>query len=226
MIVKTQGIVLNHINYGERSIIVKWYAKDHGYQGSVINGVRKAKPLRGMGMGYFQPFTVLDMVVYMKPSRNLNRISEFKSILTWYAEDIKRQSILLFLAEVINKLLRTEHTENTALFNYLLKGLYHFKTAQSVENFHLQYLLKMTSYLGITVLSGMKLFENMNIMASQNDIEDIIDQLLEVPFENKVTASGSLRFRVLEVLMYYFQYHVPGFGEIHSLKVLRQIFQE
>ena len=223
MIVKTQGIVLNHIDYGDRSIIVKLYTKEYGYQGFVVNSVRSAKSRQGMA--YFQPFTVLDMVIYMKPSRDLHRISEFKPILSWYADDIRRQSVLLFLAEVINKLLRNEHTENKALFNYLLTGLEHFKSSSSIENFHLLFLLKMTSHLGITVLSGGGLFENMNKISDQQDIENIVDQMLEAPFENTIEASGDLRFRTLEVLMHYFQHHVPGFGQIHSLKVLRQIFQ-
>jgi len=223
MIVKTQGIVLSHVDFGERSVIVKLYTKDYGYQGFVVNGVRSAKSRQGMA--YFQPFTVLDMVMYMKPSRDLHRISEFKSIVSWYAEDIKRQTIILFLAEVVNKLLRNEHTENPSLFNYLMEGIQHYKSSESVENFHLIFLLQMTSYLGITVLSGGELFENMDKVADQQDIENLIDQLLDSSLQNTIEASGDLRFRSLEVLMHYFQHHVPGFGQVHSLKVLQQIFR-
>ena len=75
------------------------------------------------------------------------------------------------------------------------------------------------------MLSGGELFENMNKVADQQDIEGLINQLLNVSFENKVEANGDLRYRTLEVLIHYFQHHVPGFGEVHSLKVLRQIFR-
>ncbi|MCP4460233.1 MAG: DNA repair protein RecO [Cytophagales bacterium] len=223
MIVKTRGIVLNHIDYRESSIIVKIYTENYGYQGFVVNSVRSAKSRQGMA--YFQPFTVLDMVLYMKSSRDLNRISEFKPLLHWYAEDIKRQSILLFLAEVANKLLRNEHSENKELFNYLLVGLQNFKSSRSVDNFHLIFLLQMTPLLGITVLSGEELFENMNKVADQLDINGLVDQLLYSPFDNQVETTGDLRYRVLEMLINYFQHHIPGFGEVHSLKVLQQIFR-
>lgn len=223
MIVKTQGIVLNHIDYGDRSIIVKLYTKDYGYQGFVVNSIRSAKSRQSMA--YFQPFTLLDLVIYMKPSRDLHRISEFKPILSWYAEGIKHQSVLLFLAEVMNKLLRNEHTENKELFNYLYTGLKHFRSSSSIENFHLLFLLKTTSYLGITVLSGEGLFKSMNKLSDQKDIKNMVNQLLDASFDDPIEASGDLRFRTLGVLMRYFQHHVPGFGQIHSLKVLQQIFQ-
>jgi len=223
MIVKTQGIVLSHVDYGERSIIVKLYTKDHGYLGFVVNGVRSAKSRQGMA--YFQPFTVLDLVIYMKPSRDLHRISEFKPVLSWSGEDIKKLSVLLFLAEVVNKLLRNEHIENSALFGYLIKGIFHYKSSKRTENFHLLFLLQMAPFLGIDVLSGEELFENMNQIADQQDIERLIDQLLDAPLQNTIETSGNLRFRSLEVLTHYFQHHVPGFGQVHSLKVLQQIFR-
>ena len=222
MIEKTRGIVLNHIDYSERSIIVKMYTEHYGYQGFVVNSVRSAKSRQGMA--YFQPFTVLDMVIYMKPSRDLNRISEFKPLLNWNGNDVKTQSILLFLSEVVNKLLRNEHAENQGLFNYIFDSLQNFKSS-SAENFHLLFLLQITSHLGITILSGAEIFENMNQVVDQQEIENLIDELLEVPSDNNIMASGSLRFRVLEVFMNYFQHHVPGFGEVQSLKVLRQIFR-
>ncbi len=223
MIVKTQGIVLKHIDYKESSIIVNVFTKDFGYQGYVVNSVRSAKPKQGMA--YFQPFTVLDMVTYMKPSRDLHRISEFRPLLTWQSEDIIRQSVLLFLAEVTNKLVRNEQTDNSVLFDFIINGLRHLKSSQSSQDFHLYFLLNVAPYIGISVLSGTELFKNMNKIDDQKDVVELIDQLLAGSYDTKIVTSGELRFRVLEVLIGYFQHHVPGFGEVHSLKVLRQIFR-
>lgn len=223
MIVKTQGLVLNHIDHRETSIIVNLFTKDFGYQGYVVNSVRSAKSKQGMA--YFQPFTVLDMVTYMKPNRDLHRISEFKPIMTWSSQDVRQQSVLLFLAEVLNKLLRNEQSKNPVLFNYLLDSLRHLKSLSDIENFHLVFLLKMTPYLGITIISGEELFENMNQISDQADLENMVNKLLDDPFNKNITANGDLRFRVLEALMLYFRHHVSGFGEVLSLKVLRQIFR-
>ena len=223
MIVKTEGLVLNHIDHRETSIIAKLFTKDFGYQGYVVNSVRSIKSKQGMA--YFQPFTVLEMITYMKPNRGLHRISEFKPIITWSSQDVRQQSVLLFLAEVLNKLLRNEQGDNVDIFDYLLDSLRHLKSLSSIDNFHLVFLLKLTPYLGITVISGEELFENMNQISHQADLEQLVNELLHNPFDKNIQANGDLRFRVLEALMLYFRHHVSGFGNVLSLKVLRQIFR-
>ena len=223
MIVKTQGLVLNHIDHRETSIIVKLFTKNFGYQGYVVNSVRSAKSKQGMA--YFQPLTILDMVTYMKPNRDLYRISEFKPVMIWNSQDVKKQSVLLFLTEILNKLLRNEQSENIELFDYLLDSLRHLKSLSSIENFHLVFLLKMTPYLGITINSGEELFRNMNLISDQVGLEGMVNELLNDPFSRTIQANGDLRFSVLEALMLYFRHHVSGFGDVLSLKVLRQIFR-
>jgi DNA repair protein RecO (recombination protein O) len=223
MITKTRGIVLNHIPYGETSIIARIYTEQFGYQGFIVNSIRSSKSKHSMA--YFQPFTLLDLVVYWKNTREIQRISEYKSIVNWHADDIIKQTVLLFLGEVVDKLLRNEHTDNPALFGYVNDALLQFKQTKSMENFHLLFLLKLTDHLGIAIGSGSDLFENMNQVMRHDEIERLIDNLLNSEFEDIVESSGDLRYQSLSCLMEYFNHHVPGFGEVRSLKVLKQIFR-
>jgi len=223
MIAKTQGVVLGHIPYGESSIIAHIYTANHGYQAFIVHSVRSKKSKHSMA--YFQPFTFLDLVIYWKSSRDIQRISEYKSQMNWHTDDIKKQTVLLFLGEVVEKLLRNEHTEHPALYSFLRDSLTYFKSAPSIENFHLQFLLQLSHHLGIDISSGAELFENMNKVADRQDVESLINALLAADFADKIHASGDLRFQSLEYLMHYFHHHVPGFGEVKSLKVLKQIFR-
>ncbi len=223
MITKTRGIVLSHISYGESSIIAKIYTEEYGYQGFIVNSVRSAKSRQGMA--YFQPFTFLDLVIYMKTTRDLQRISEFKPVVSWYADSIKKQTILLFLAEVLDKLLRNEHESQPSLFRFLETGLSYFKQAENVSNFHLQFLLKLSNHLGLDVMSGQELFQNMNKVTDQAELESLINALLSAEYDQSIDASGELRFNALEALIEFYRHHVPGFGQVQSLKVLRQIFR-
>ena len=223
MISKTRGIVLNHIPYGETSIIARIFTEHYGYQGFIVNSVRSSKSKHSMA--YFQPFTLLELVVYWKNTRELQRISEYKSIVNWHADDIRKQTVLLFLGEVVDKLLRNEHTDNPILFGFVNDAILHFKTSKSIENFHLHFLLKMTSHLGIGLSTGRELFENMDQVMRHEEIEDLIDRLMECELTEIVESSGDLRYQALSCLMEYFNHHVPGFGEVRSLKVLKQIFR-
>ncbi|MEQ9231997.1 MAG: DNA repair protein RecO [Cyclobacteriaceae bacterium] len=223
MITKTKGIVLSHIPYGETSIIAKIYTEEFGYQGFIVNSVRSSKSKQGMA--YFQPFTFLDLVIYMKSTRDLQRISEFKPIMSWYADSIKKQTILLFLAEVLDKLLRNEHESQPSLFRFLEAGLTFFKQAELVSNFHLQFLLKLSNHLGLDVMSGHELFQNMNRVTDQAELEALINALIAADFSDSIDSSGELRFHASEALIQFYHHHVPGFGQVQSLKVLRQIFR-
>jgi DNA repair protein RecO (recombination protein O) len=223
MINKTQGIVLNHIPYGESSIIARIYTQHYGYQGFIVNNVRSSRSKQSIA--YFQPFTLLDLVVYWKNTRDIQRISEYKSLVNWHADDIRKQAVLLFLGEVLDKLLRNEHTENPSLYSFVNDSIQYFKKANSTENFHLSFLLKLTEHLGITIGSGSDLFENMDQVMRHDEMERLINELLANEYDGEVEASGDLRFQSLGSLMEYFRHHVPGFGEVKSLKVLKQIFR-
>lgn len=223
MIKKTQGIVLSHIPFKETSIIARIYTRDFGYQAYIVNSIRSARSKQGLG--FFQPFTQLDLVVYMKENRDLHRLSEYHSIGLVSNHSLIKQTVLLFLAEVVEKLLRNDHSENTELFDFVRSSLDTYYSHESLPNFHLQFLLHMTPYLGLSAISGSELFENMNRVSGHQEIESFIEQLIHADLKDNIDASGDLRRRALDSLIQYFQHHLDGFGRIHSLKVLSQIFR-
>ena len=64
MLVKTRGIVLNHIKYGETSIVVHIYTEELGRQSYIVNSVRTPKKKNLLAL--LQPLTLLDLEVYHK----------------------------------------------------------------------------------------------------------------------------------------------------------------
>ena len=223
MIQKTHGIVLSHIPYGETSIIARIYTREFGYQGFIVNSVRSAKSRKRLG--FFEPFTLLDLVVYMKSTRDLQRVSEFYGLNIHQNLNISKQTVLLFLAEVMDKLLRNDHTENQRLYEFITSYLEVFYTSEFLPNFHVHFLLHLTPHLGLSAISGQELFSNMNRISGHQDIEDFIEKLIHTEIQETIAASGELRTQALETLVQYFQHHLDGFGKVNSLKVLSQIFR-
>ena len=103
MLYKTQGIVLNYIKYRETSIIVRIYTESFGLASYIINGVRSKKARHKIA--FFQPLTLLDMVVYHKRNAKLNRVSELKckEPLMDLPTNIKKSSIAIFITEILIK---------------------------------------------------------------------------------------------------------------------------
>lgn len=223
MIGKTQGIVLGYIPYGETSIITRIYTNKYGYQSFLVNSIRSSRSKQSIA--YFQPFTLLDLVIYFNPNRDLQRISEYKAMSSDYAVDIKKQTVLLFLAEVTDKLLRGEEEENQSLFSFIREGILFFKREKYYPNFHIQFLLKLTPYLGLAVISGKSIYQNMNRVSDFEEIEAYLESLITTEYDIENEVNGDVRKQALGAIIQYFQHHIDGFGQVQSLKVLAQIFR-
>lgn len=222
MITKTQGVVIGYIPYGESSIIARIYTLHHGYMSFIVNSVRSSRSRQSIA--YFQPFTFLDLVIYFNSNRDLHRISEYKPSNSGFSVDIKKQTIMLFLAEILDKILRGEKEQNTSLYTFLKESFIYFKSQPYQPNFHIQFLLKLTPFIGLSILSGSSIYKNMDKVSDHSELESYLESLIHSEYDSMNTVNGETRRNALEVIIQYFQHHIDGFGKVQSLKVLTQIF--
>jgi DNA repair protein RecO (recombination protein O) len=235
VLVKTRGIVLNFIKYRETSIITRIYTEELGLQSYMVNSVRQ----KAGRIALFQPFTLLDMVVYTSQRGGITRISEYKCDYPFSSipYDIRKSSILLFLSEILSHTIREEE-ENRPLFEFLYQSIRHFdQQEQGFENFHLQFLLQLSSFLGFGATSGAEITSqvafsgNITTMDSRPAIihfqmyEALFDQLLHHPGQAAV-PNGKVRRELLQIIIKYYQLHVEKLGEIRSLQVLSEVLSE
>ena len=125
MLIKTRGIVLNFMKFRETSIIARVYTEQLGVQSYIVNSVRTKG--KGSRIALFQPFTLLDMVVYTSPKGGLTRISEYKCAHPFISIpfDIRKSSMVLFLSEVVARTVKEEE-ENQPLFQFLYQAILAF----------------------------------------------------------------------------------------------------
>lgn len=235
MLVKTRGIVLNFIKFRESSIIVRIYTEELGLQSYIVNSVRKKGTASRIAL--FQPFTLLDMVVY--PGKGgLTRISEYKCShqFSTVPYDIRKSSILLFLSEVVSRTVREEE-ENRPLFDFLHNAILAFDQMEAgFENFHLVFLLHLAGYLGFGVSSAEEVISQVafetggsavlgNSLMQLQPLEPYLQELLRRN-ESARLPNGKVRRELLHLLVKYFQLHVDNLGEIKSLPVLSEVLSE
>lgn len=237
MLVKTRGIVLNYIKFRESSIIAKVYTEQLGIQSYIVNGVRKKGS--GSRIALFQPFTLLDMVVYTSSRGGLTRISEYKCAHPFHTIpfDIRKSSMLLFLSEIVSKTVKEEE-ENQPLFNFLYNSIVFFdEQEEHFENFHLVFLLQLSHHLGFGPSSGAEIVEQVAFSGSAQSAtaaptvlaiqahEAYFDQLLNSSGSVAIT-NGRVRRELLAILIRYYQLHVDRLGEIKSLAILSEVLAE
>jgi DNA repair protein RecO (recombination protein O) len=228
MLHKTRGIVLSHIRYRETSIIVKVYTEALGLQSYIVNGVRSSGNARSGGsrMALYQPLTLLDMVVYYQDKANLQRIKEIKCSEPFMQlpMDFQKTGIALFLTEMLSKAMKGEES-NPQLFQFLHSSIHMLDTQQAgIQNFHLQFLLKLSRYLGFATPTADDFLEEVDpyISADATDRE-AVERLLQEPYGSPIPMNGERRRHVLQLILQFYRLHVADFGELKSLPVLQEM---
>ena len=140
MLVETKALVLHSIKYKDSSLIAHCYTETLGIQSFMLKGILSAKKGK-IRKANFQPLTLLKLQFKRKNIGGLNFIKElrveqpYQSIYT----SIEKNTIVLFLSEVLYKSLREEES-NPLLFEYLENAVLWLDSHDTVANFHLLFL--------------------------------------------------------------------------------------
>lgn len=240
MLVKTSGIVLHQIKYTDSSIIAHIYTELGGRQSFIIQGIRSKSS--GSKINLLQPLYILEMEVYSRAGRELQKVKEIRSKVT--LTDIPfnpfKTSIALFLAELLYKVLR-ENEANPNLFRFLENSIEMLDIIEKgVVNFHLLFMLQLTKHLGFYPENNFnekkRIFDLQNgyfieipplhpyILSSEHSIK--LNEILAANIQNLelIQIDNALRSQLLDKILLYYSLHIGGMDKFHSLEVLREVF--
>ncbi|MBL7832947.1 MAG: DNA repair protein RecO [Cyclobacteriaceae bacterium] len=220
MLHKTRGIVFRFTKYGESSIIVTIFTELFGIQTYIVNGIR-SKNSKGK-IALFQPLTLLDLVVYYKENANIKRIKEVKCAHQYQAltTDIRKSIIAIFISEMLNKTVKDE-THAQEIFEFLFHALMLLDHQQnSVENFHLVFLIKLSRFLGF---GAHQADEILGARMLDSEEEAILKNLLQADFTEQIVMTNVQRRNLLEAILRFYTLHIESLGEIKSVQVLRDV---
>ena len=240
---KTKGVVLRSVKYGETSLIITIFTEVFGVQSYLVNGVR-ASSKKGSGRAnLFQPAAILDLVVYHNELRNLHRIKEFKwdHLYHHIFSDIKKNAVASFMVEMLTKCLKQPET-NEVLFQFVEDAFLHLDTSSETvtANFPLFFALHLASFFGFRISDEyslknhfLDLQEGMFVSERPGHphfLEDkqaaVTSQILKVlqPAElEQIKLNHDFRRNLLYAYETYYSFHVPDFGTMRTLPVLREI---
>jgi len=237
MIEATKAIVINTIKYGDTSLIATCYTENCGVKSYMLKGVLKAKKAK-IKTAYFQPLMQLSLTANHNNKGVLNSIRDvevvhfYNSIYT----NIKKQTISLFLAEILHHSIKEEE-QNNSLYKYLETSFLWLDTHDDIANFHLLFLLNLTKFLGFypeindvsksyfNLLEGNFTSNNKPSSVSGEKLNQF-KKLLGINFDvlDRVDFNASNRQAVLSILIQYFELHLSGFKKPKSLNILKAVF--
>lgn len=239
MIAATQGIVLRRIKYGESSKIVHIYTEDFGKLSFMIHG---SKSKKNPTERYLQPMYALDMQVYFKESREVQKVKEINLNPPWknIPFDFKKTALSQFMAETVNKTLR-EGEPDKDLFGFL-KNITTFldETDMPTANFAPLFMVKYSRFLGLQINNNFS--ESRSVLDMQAgkfitghpihkhfahpETARLIHEMLNSPITamHLLNTKKENRNHIISLFIDYFNFHLNKPGKINSVSILSEVF--
>ena len=239
MVIKTRGILLRTVKYSETSVIADIYTEGAGLRTYIISGVRTQRSK--VAMGLLQIASLVDIVAYNAEGK-LNRIKEIHAahVYATLPFDIRKSSIALFMAEVARRTIR-ESEENAELFAFLF-DIFQFldETTEHFSNLHLFFLLELSRHLGFCPheddYTEGAVFDLKNGVFTKNTVghthfltehkTKLLIEVLSKPWNQShlVKLNREERRQLIGEILMFYQFQLDNFPDIHSFKILQEIF--
>ncbi len=239
MLKKTKGIVFRSIKYSESSVICDIYTEELGLQSYIISGVRSKKAK--VNASLLQVMTLLDLVVYHKQNKDLNRTKEIKPAVLYRTIpfDIIKSSVGLFMVELARKTIK-ESEPNPPLFDFLMNSFILLdQLEEGVANFHLFFVVRLTRFLGFEPTARTNtdhIYFELETGRFQTEkpnhfnyldgtLIDLLDFLLVASLEDICTRkiSRQVRNQFLEKMMIFYRLRIENLPPINSYEILKEV---
>ena len=221
---KITAIVLRAFAFSDSKLMVDVLSREEGRASCVVlvGSSKKGKSRRQL----FQPMSLLELVVERK---------SVGSLLV-----VKDAHISMFVAEFLCRVTMVG-SESPLLYDYVCDSVQWLDgSSAGFSNFHLVFMMRLTRFVGVYpnmdgYLEGYCFdMQNGCFVSSASpgrgylDAEDsrIMFLLMRMDYGNMhlFRMSHEERNRCLDVVLDFYRLHVPDFGELKSLQVLRDMF--
>lgn len=233
---ETEGIIFRTVKYSETSIICDIFTREKGLRSYIISGVRSSR--KGNNAAIYQPANIVRLISYDTGSEKLARIKEihlayhYQSIIV----DVVMSTLLIFCIELSRNAIK-EREENEELYQFLIdklkeidSGILPRKAAPVI------FMLELSKTLGFEPLNNFDTFEmpifdllegsfaDRNTSGHTLSIDDSYTLHRTISDINHYTTLEKVhRSRLIDHLLVYYKLHLPGFRDIKSIDIIRQV---
>ena len=236
----SRALVIKSIKQGETSSIVSCYLEEIGYKSFLVKGLYSSKKSK-FNKAHFFPLNLINIHYSSNEIKNLGFIKEVKSevLFNTIHSDIQKSSVIVFLSEILNCVLREELEVNKDLFDFLLNSLIWYDNVRECNNYHIKFLIELSKYIGFhpNISNENDLYFCLESGSTTNTKplggnicgEDLklFKSLLGMKFEdlNKMNINRESRKRILNKIIDYYSLHLQMFKTPKSINVFAEVFK-
>lgn len=219
--------LLSYTKYGDHDAVLHCFCRENGFESFFAKGIYAPKNKKKAFL-----FPLNELLLYTsdkkKSIQNVQKIEQ-KNI-DFFSSDIRKNSILFFISDLLNQVLRNEN-QNVGIYSEISI----FLSQLQIDNFqsHLVFIFRLLKQQGLQPLFSDKTFLNPET-GNFEDIEmhhffdktisDIWKDLItsQDPYSIKLSRTEKQNF--LDSILVYFHYHFTDFREPRSLEIIKEIF--
>ncbi len=201
MLIKTKGVILGSIKYGDNSCIATIFTQCDGMLSFLYKKTCGRKHIANSAM--YLPMTLLNIEFNYRSNRNIQyftEVSMMSDVQNTCLQNSYKNAIKMFLAEVLRHSLKKE-VDCSLIFEFIENRIGWLNDAKdNYSDFHISFMLDLLKYLGY-------------------------DPTFDSDFKiNLRTRNRDERNHCTEILLNYYKQHIPAFPDIKSWYVLKEVF--
>ena len=240
MLTRSRAIVLRTIKYGESGLVVDMLTENVGRVSFMVKVPRSQKGK--IRKQLFMPLSLVEVDFDFRNKPGLQRLRDIRlSVpLPSLALNPYKLSIGLFVTEFLCHATRDEH-DNPQLFNFVAFSMEWLDNVEgNFSNFHLVFMIRLSRFIGFFPnTEGAQqggFFDLLNSTftdsAPQHHHYLVPEEAAKIALLMRLTyhtmhlcaMSRLERNRCTEVILEYYRLHVPGFPQLKSFDVLKELF--
>ena len=234
MIISSSAIVLTKMKYRDNDLIIKLFVKELGLTSFIVRGGSKKNK-----SNHFQQLSLLEIEFNFSIKKSLHYFKEFeiKPNLQTVHTDFKKISIIIFLSEILSKIL-IHQQKDYKLYGFIEDAIKYFDKNIFSSSFHIIFLINLSKYLGFypemknndyqyfDLHSGSYTNKKNSDYIIYDDELDCFNKILGINFDdlNVLTFTPMQRKKLLDNIILYYRLHNENFTSLKSLEVLRKLF--
>lgn len=240
MLVKTKAIVLHSFKYGESKLIIDLLTAGYGRQACIAT-VGKS-PKGKLKKQYFQPLFILEVILDMRQRVRLQHIKEARVDVPFSSIPFSpsKLSLSMFTAEFLRYATKQEQADELT-YAYVENSIRWLDECDGhFANFHLVFMMRLSKFLGFYPnLEDFSPGSRFDLRAScfRTDVPLHNDYLppeeaekmnlllrMNYPTMHLYKMTRAERNRMADVILRYYQIHIPDFPELKSIPILKELF--
>jgi DNA repair protein RecO (recombination protein O) len=236
---KSKAIVLGFTKLSESKLILKCFTRNKGIISFLIRSVHTKNAIVKPSM--LRPLSTLEIDFLYQQNKNLQYVKEVRNtpVFVQLHTDIHKLSIAQFWAELLTKVIKSEHVADEELFDEVFNYIQHLETANNRQaaNLSVHFWARLIVAMGYApILSNESMQSVILDMIDVNPFLDsqstrMLDLLLHfyqhpIHLLDQILCNKSERVAIIDFLIKYFEKQSGDQLNLKTLDVLVTIFAE